>query len=174
MKLSNAFATIAIAHVLFAAGCAGMNGLSQTLGVNSTSRVPPPPTGSFNVPNNYTNGVSTGAAAPMGASPTVSQQSPHYIEQPANQLLSSINRIQSQVQQSADQVRSSVNRITDDVNSRVVAAGASVNRIGEGVIQAGAVLNESVQDAQGNLPAVISAPIQEEPNAAWRSPSTTR
>jgi hypothetical protein len=101
-------------------------------------------------------------------------QNPAYnpAAQPASQVLSSINRFQNKIQDTTTQVRDSVNRATTDFNTRVETAGASVNRIGEGVVQAGAVLTESIQDAsQVGLPA---GPITQDTNASWRNPTTAR
>jgi hypothetical protein len=156
-------------------GCAGLNSIPQSLGINASSRVPPPATGSFAVPNSYTNGVGgPSAPAALPTNTTTGMQNPAYnpAAQPASQVLSSINRFQNKIQDTTTQVRDSVNRATTDFNTRVETAGASVNRIGEGVVQAGAVLTESIQDAsQVGLPA---GPITQDTNASWRNPTTAR
>jgi hypothetical protein len=167
-----------------------MNGLSHSLGINSASRVPPPATGSFAVPNTYTNGAAgagglsgNGPVNPGASSPTLGALQTNNIGSGvaySDQMLSSVNRIQSRIQDTSNQVRDGVVRTTDALNSRVEQAGAKVNRFGEGVVQAGAILSESMEEAR-NIPAPITpAPIVspsgvvQDPNATWRNPTTVR
>jgi hypothetical protein len=171
-------------------GCAGMNGLSNSLGINSASRVPPPATGSFTIPNTYTNGapgangvsgVSPSNAGP--ASPTLGALQSNNVGSGiayGDQVLSSVNRIQSRIQDTSNQVRDGVVRTTDALNSRVEQASAKVNRIGEGVVQAGAIISDSLEEAS-NIPAPItpapivsSSGVVQDPNASWRNPTTVR
>jgi hypothetical protein len=171
-------------------GCAGMNGLSQTLGINSASRVPPPATGSFAVPNTYTNGAAgaggisgNGPVNPGASSPTLGALQTNSIGSGvaySDQMLSSVNRIQSRIQDTSNQVRDGVVRTTDTLNSRVEQASAKVNRIGEGVVQAGNILSESMEEAN-NIPApttpapiVSSSGVVQDPNASWRNPTSVR
>jgi hypothetical protein len=171
-------------------GCAGMNGLSQTLGINSASRVPPPATGSFATPNTYTNGA-TGAgglsgtppSTPGTSSPTLGALQSNNIGSGAaygDQVLSSVNRIQSRIQDTSNQVRDGVVRTTGALNSRVEQASAQVNRIGDGVVQAGAIISSSLEEAS-NIPAPItpapivsSSGIVQDPNASWRNPTSVK
>ena len=171
-------------------GCAGMNGLSHSLGINSASRVPPPATGSFAIPNSYTNGA-PGANGVSGVNPSSTSPSSPTLGalQSSNigsgiaygdQVLSSVNRIQSRIQDTSNQVRDEVARTTSAINSRVEQAGAKVNRIGEGVVQAGAIISDSLEEAS-NIPApIVPAPvvsasgITQDPNASWRNPTTVK
>ena len=166
-------------------GCAGMNGLSHGLGINSASRVPPPATGSFAIPNTYTNGAAgtgglsgNGSVNPGASSPTLGALQTNSVGSGvaySDQVLSSVNRIQSRIQDTSNQVRDGVVRTTDALNSRVEQASAKVNRFGEGVVQAGAILSESLEDAR-NIPAPIvsSSGVVQDPNATWRNPTTVR
>jgi hypothetical protein len=97
-----------------------------------------------------------------------------------DQVLSSVNQIQSRIQDTTNQVRDGVIRSTDSLNSRVEQANAKVNRFGEGVVQAGAILSESMEEAR-NIPAPItpapivsSSGVVQDPNATWRNPTSIR
>lgn len=195
-----AFRIACLGAILSLAGCAGMNGLSQTLGINSASRVPPPATGSFTVPNSYTNGA-PGSGGVSNASPVGSaSESPSLGALQSNnvgsgvaygdQVFSSVNRIQSRIQDTSNQVRDGVARTADVFNSRVEQAGASVNRIGEGVVQAGSIITNSIEEASNIMTPVVpppivpaetrtndfapGAPVMQESNATWRNPTTVK
>jgi hypothetical protein len=195
-----AFRIACLGAVLSLTGCAGVNGLSQTLGINSASRVPPPATGSFTVPNSYTNGA-PGAGGisnsnPLGAaneSPSLGALQSNSVGSGVaygDQVLSSVNRIQSRIQDTSNQVRDGVARTADVFNSRVEQAGARVNRIGEGVVQAGAIITDSFEEASTiSMPFVPApvvpsethtgngdsgAPVMQESNATWRDPTTVK
>jgi hypothetical protein len=195
-----AFRMVCLGAILSLTGCAGMNGLSQTLGINSASRVPPPATGSFTVPNSYTTGA-PGAGGVSNASPAgfASESSSLGALQSrsvgsgvayGDQVLSSVNRIQSRIQDTSNQVRDGVARTADAFNSRVEQAGARVNRIGEGVVQAGAIISDSFEEASNIMTPVAPAPIvptkthtnnfapdvpiMQESNATWRDPTTVK
>lgn len=186
-SLSLAVCSLGIASLT---GCAGMNGLSHSLGINSASRVPPPATGSFTIPNSYTNGA-TGANGVSGVNPSNTGPSSPTLGalQSSNvgsgiaygdQVLSSVNQIQSRIQDTTNQVRDGVIRSTDSLNSRVEQANAKVNRFGEGVVQAGAIISDSFEEAS-NIPAPIapapivpSSGIVQDSNASWRNPTSVK
>ena len=174
---NNMVVGIALAVVTSMSGCTGLNNsIPQALGINSSARVPPPGTGSFATPNNYTNngaGANASPAAPPAMSPTTtapktSQFNP--VEQPASQFLSSINSAQSRIQQVTSQARDTVNRTAEGINSGVEAAGGRIDRFGQGVVQAGAILTEAAQPV-GNINDQGSNNFAEDPNAAWRKPT---
>ena len=176
--------------IMVLSGCAGVNGLSNGLGINAASRVPPPPTGSFAIPNSYTNGAAgTGGLSgntPSNtgpSSPTLGALQTNNIGSGVaygDQVLSSVNRIQSRIQDTSNQVRDGVVRTTDALNSRVEQASSKVNRIGEGVVQAGAILSESFEEASNtpapikSIPAVSSSGDIQDPNASWRNPTSVK
>lgn len=176
--------------IMVLSGCAGVNGLSNGLGINSASRVPPPPTGSFAIPNSYTNGAAgTGGLSgntPSNtgpSSPTLGALQTNNIGSGVaygDQVLSSVNRIQSRIQDTSNQVRDGVVRTTDALNSRVEQASSKVNRIGEGVVQAGAILSESFEEASNipapikPIPAVSPSGVVQDPNASWRNPTSVK
>ncbi len=97
-----------------------------------------------------------------------------------DQVLSSVNRIQSRIQDTSNQVRDGVVRTTDALNSRVEQASSKVNRIGEGVVQAGAILSESFEEASNipapikPIPAVSPSGVVQDPNASWRNPTSVK
>ncbi|XZE18563.1 hypothetical protein SH449x_003860 [Pirellulaceae bacterium SH449] len=198
--LRPAFRMACLGAVLSMTGCAGMNGLSQSLGINSASRVPPPATGSFTVPNSYTNGApgagGVSNAVPQGAaseSPSLGALQSNSVGSGVaygDQVLSSVNRIQSRIQDTSNQVRDGVARTADSFNSRVEQAGARVNRIGEGVVQAGSIITDSFEEASNIstpfVPAPVmpaqthtnsgdfGTPVMQESNATWRDPTTVK
>ena len=173
---NNMFVGIALAVVTSMSGCTGLNNtIPQALGINRSARVPPPGTGSFATPNNYTNNGSGANASPAPAAtsptttaPKTSQFNP--VEQPASQFLSSINSAQSRIQQVTSQARDTVNRTAEDINSSVEAAGGRIDRFGQGVVQAGAILSEAAQPV-GNINDQGANNFAEDPNAAWRKPT---
>lgn len=176
-RTNNMVVGIALAVVTSVSGCTGLNNsIPQALGINSSARVPPPGTGSFATPNNYTNngtGTNASPATPPAMSPTTtapktSQFNP--VEQPTSQFLSSINSAQSRIQQVTSQARDTVNRTAEDINSSVEAAGGRIDRFGQGVVQAGAILTEAAQPV-GNINDQGSNNFAEDPNAAWRKPT---
>jgi hypothetical protein len=176
-------------------GCTGMNnGLPSPFTNPANTRVPPPATGSFATPNPYSN--TPGAVAPTtSATPTgvkTSQFNP--VEQPANQVLATINQTQSQLQSATNQALDTVYRTADDLNSRMDSASARINRLGQGVVQAGAILSDaasaslsdtnhaSLSDtnhaslSDTNHASLSDAPAAgastaSDPNAAWRRPT---
>lgn len=171
--------------IMVLSGCAGVNGLSNGLGINSASRVPPPPTGSFAIPNSYTNGaegtggLSGNTPSNTGpSSPTLGALQTNNIGSGVaygDQVLSSVNRIQSRIQDTSNQVRDGVVRTTDALNSRVEQASSKVNRFGEGVVQAGAILSESFEEASSMpAPIVSSSSVTQDSNASWRNPTTVK
>jgi hypothetical protein len=176
--------------IMVLSGCAGVNGLSTGLGINSASRVPPPPTGSFAIPNSYTNGAAgTGGLSgntPSNtgpSSPTLGALQTNNIGSSVaygDQVLSSVNRIQSRIQDTSNQVRDGVVRTTDALNSRVEQASSKVNRIGEGVVKAGAILSESFEEASSmpapitQVPTASTSGVVQDPNASWRNPTSVK
>jgi hypothetical protein len=172
---NNMIVCIALVVVTSMSGCTGLNNsIPQALGINSAARVPPPGTGSFATPNNYTNngpsanGNSAPGATPPAIGPKTSQFNP--VEQPASQLLSTINNAQSRIQQVTGQARDTVNRTAESINSGVEAAGGRIDRFGQGVVQAGAILTEAAQPV-GNINDQGTNNFAEDPNAAWRKPT---
>jgi hypothetical protein len=178
---NNMLVGIALAVVASASGCTGLNNsIPQALGINSSARVPPPATGSFATPNNYTNSgsganaspapaaVSPAAMSPAGAGPKTSQFNP--VEQPTSQFLSTINSAQSRIQQVTSEARDTVSRTAEGINSGVEAAGGRIDRFGQGVVQAGAILSEAAQPV-GNINDQGTNNFAEDPNAAWRKPT---
>ncbi|MFN7876514.1 MAG: hypothetical protein ACK5PB_14445 [Pirellula sp.] len=171
--------------IMVLSGCAGVNGLSNGLGINSASRVPPPATGSFAIPNSYTNGAAGTGGLSGNTPPSIGPSSPTLGALQTNnigsgvaygdQVLSSVNRIQSRIQDTSNQVRDGVVRTTDALNSRVEQASSKVNRIGEGVVQAGAILSESFEEESSMpAPSVSSSGVTQDPNASWRNPTTVK
>lgn len=174
----NVLVGIAIAVVASVSGCTGLNNsIPQALGINSAARVPPPGTGSFATPNNYTNNGSgangnsaLGSVSPSIPGPKTSQFNP--AAQPTNQLLSGINSAQSKFLQVTNQARDTVNRTAEGINSGVEAASGRIDRFGQGVVQAGAILSEAAQPV-GNINDQGLNNVAEDPNAAWRKPNGT-
>lgn len=193
--------TIALAVLVSSfAGCQGtptfqnpFGGLGTGLqGLTTPSRVPPPATGSFQVPgsyNNTTNGAPTTTSsginnpATRGAAPgtmTTGQFQP-----PSAILANNIAAAQAQLQSVTDNTRNAVQQTAGQINSRVEQASARIDRFGNGVVQASNILSEAAQPA--NYTADVSMPptstptaagrisdVPADPNAAWRRPSDLR
>jgi hypothetical protein len=145
----------AVTLVLFAlTGCQGtfpaMNGLSQP------GRVPPPPTGSYQVPGTYSS--------------------------TANPLVDQVAAAQNQLKQATDEARAAVIQSTQNLQGQVEQAATRADRIGAGVVQASQVLSDAATGplSSGPLSSGSSAPassgssappaIATDPNAQWRTP----
>ncbi len=180
---------LAMALTTGVTGCAGMNNsLSQSLGINSGARVPPPSTGSFAAPNNYTGTPQSSNMQPASGAVftpnttgnttgSTSQFNP--LAQPAGQLISGINQAQSQFLQATDQARNTINQTAEGLNSRVNTVGERIDRFNQGVAQASAIMHDAVQapppqtmpSAVGSGVAPASANLVNEPDPTWRKPN---
>ena len=185
---------IALAACAGLPGCTGMNqSVSQSLGMNSGTRVPPPATGSYATPNSYTG---NGAASPQvqvpqqpGISP--GQAAPNAtsyfnpLTQPTNQIVNSINNAQNQFNQATEQARNSVVQTADNLNNRLNTASERIDRFNQGVTQASAIMQDAIQapaPVQSVNPPATHSPAthsavgsgasnMSNPNEAWRKPN---
>lgn len=132
-------------------GCRGTPlSFPQSLSGGASSRVPPPATGSFQVPGNYS-GSSTPSSTGLGSSsfsPSNSVSgSPNFsggqTPPPISDFVNGITSAQSKFRTATNNAVGAVNRAADDLNSRVENATARVDRFGEGVKQASAILNDA-------------------------------
>ncbi len=149
----------------------GINGLTQP------GRVPPPPTGSYQVPGSYSGAkpaTGTGVAPTVGSLPSGSP----FVDQVAS--------AQNQLKQATDSARAAVMQSTQNLQNQVEQASARADKMGAGVVQASQILSES---ALGALPAVppstpgatlpgTSGSLSDQggstvidPNAQWRKPT---
>jgi hypothetical protein len=171
--------------LLVLSGCQGalpgINGLSQP------GRVPPPATGSYQVPGTYSgpNGAAGPNAPRTGATPnaTVGAAST------GGPLIDPVVAAQNQLKQATDSARAAVMQSTQSIQSQVEQASARADRVGAGVVQASQILNDA---ALGALPPVPpgspglvtpnasgvsgsmsdqSTEIATDPNAQWRKPT---
>lgn len=145
---------LCVTALLFGAGFVGCKGtpfsFPQSLtGNGASSRVPAPPTGSFQVPSTY-NGNTGGATSSSGglnsssfgtAPNTLNKTSQSNL--PISNFVNSISQAESQLLNATNNARTTVNRTADAVNSRVEQASARVDRFGQGVVQASNIIAEA-------------------------------
>ena len=168
-------------------GCQGpLPGIS---GLGQPGRVPPPPTGSYQVPGSYsgasgatppgglksaTPAMGTGVAPSVGALPSGSP----WVDQVAS--------AQNQLKQATDNARAAVMQSTQSLQNQVEQASARADKMGAGVVQASQILGDA---ARGTLPSDIpsnsgaggsgiSGSLSDQggttvtdPNAQWRKPT---
>jgi hypothetical protein len=115
-------------------------------GLGGAPRVPPPATGSYQVPQSYSgpNATSSGLGSssvspPAGTNAFKTSQN----SQPISDLVQGVSAAQAQFRTATNSAINSVNRAANDVNARVENATARVDRFGEGVVQASAILSEA-------------------------------
>lgn len=155
-------------------------------GLNQPGRVPPPPTGSYQVPGSYSGGTGARAADPAKSvsSNSPNQGSPAVVDPWVNQVTSA----QNQLKQATDSARSAVLQSTQQIQSQVEQASARVNLLGDGVVQASQVLDDAMRGpVSASLPSAPPAPpsgaegasgslsdramaTADESNAQWRKP----
>ncbi len=158
-------------------GCQGSaTSLRQSLGsfgagfqnLGAPTRVPPPETGSFQTPGQYSTSSSpAGTMMPTGASSKGNTMGQPRFDGATNMgprnspsslgpsgprtafnngpspLLESISAAESQLLNATNAARNTVNRTADQLNSRVEQASARADRFGQGVVQAGSILAEA-------------------------------
>lgn len=112
----------------------GIGGLSQP------GRVPPPPTGSYQVPGTYSGGT--------GANPTVGSV-PNGVP-----FVDQVAAAQNQLKQATDSARAAVMQSTQNLQSQVDQASARADKMGAGVVQASQILSDA---AMGSLPPIPPA-----------------
>lgn len=153
--------------VLLLSGCQGV--LPGMSGLGQPGRVPPPGTGSYQVPGSYSGSANSSAGAPA-----------------TGPLVDQVASAQNQLKQATDSARAAVMQTTQSFQSQVEQAGARADKLGAGVVQASQILNDA---ATGALPApsVVSPAIPgspstggshsdrdggiaTDPNAQWRKP----
>jgi hypothetical protein len=141
----------------------GINGLSQP------GRVPPPATGSYQVPGTYSG--ATGPAGPSAPRPA-GQSAPTVGAMPTGgPMVDPVASAQNQLKQATDSARAAVMQSTQSIQNQVEQAGARADRIGAGVVQASQILNDA---AHGTLPPVPpGSPGFASPNAAGMSGSVS-
>ena len=139
-------------------GCQGtpFGGLSMP-GWGNATRVQPPATGSFQAPGNYNGGVGTTGSLPAPVTTTITtppggvpaigpMQGGIRTSQMSTsppQWVNTIANAQNQLQSASQNARTAVQQGADQLNSRVEQASARVDRFGQGVVQAGQILNEA-------------------------------
>jgi hypothetical protein len=153
-------ATLAIGPIALS-GCRGTPlQFPQSLsGLGSATRVPPPATGSFQVPGSYSGpnanptGLGSSSFAPANGTTSPNTLKTSQVNQPVSDFVNSVSAAQSQFRTATNNALSTVNRTAADVNSRVENATSRVDRLGEGVKQASAILTEA---ASAPLPPSLS------------------
>jgi hypothetical protein len=169
MKSSLSFVVVLAALTGCQGTFPGINGLSQP------GRVPPPATGSYQIPGAY-----SGAPGAPPADPSKSVSST-----PGAPWVDQVAAAQNQLKQATDNARAAVLQSTQQIQSQVEQASARADRFGAGVVQASQVLNEAAQ-APPPPPPSISAwtpptpasgslsdqepVVADDPNAQWRKP----
>jgi ElaB/YqjD/DUF883 family membrane-anchored ribosome-binding protein len=186
------FSVLALGCLAGQFGCRGSSlALPQSLsGLGSASRVPPPATGSFQVPGTYNNGAAGTTSSssglgpstfgpPQNSNPTINGQRTSQITTPVTNFVNSISNAQNELLKQTNQAVEQVNRVTENVNSRVEQASARVDRLGEGVVQASNILSDAafapvepmqsgrISD-QGATNTNLPAPVADA--SAWRTP----
>lgn len=146
MKSSHSFWLVVVALT----GCQGaLPGIS---GLGQPGRVPPPATGSYQVPGAYSGGAgkSLGAASSTAAPPSlgVAPAGSPWVDQVAS--------AQNQLKQATDSARAAVFDSTQNIQNQVDQAASRADRISAGVVQASQVLSDA---AVGPLPAGGSVPV---------------
>lgn len=198
------FATVALTVMVSTfAGCQGtqtfqnpFGGIGNSLqGLASPTRVPPPATGSFQVPGSYNNNTN-GAAPPPNInnssmrSATPGPNATGQFQPPSAILANNIAAAQAQLQSVTDNTRTRVQQTAGQINSSVEQASARIDRFGNGVVQASNILSEAAQPVNyaadysmpqtapaapgSTAPSTSSGRISDgsaDPNAAWRRPS---
>ncbi|MEQ1825970.1 MAG: hypothetical protein ABL921_08475 [Pirellula sp.] len=173
-------------------GCRGTPfSLPESLGGigGASSRVPPPATGSFQVPQSYSgpnannSGLGSSSFAPNSGTTSATGFKTSQVSQPVSNFVSGISAAQSQLRTATNNALNTVNRTAQDVNSTVENATARVDRFGEGIVQASAILNDAASApllpaASDTAPAngvSASGRIGDNPStsapSAWRTPA---
>ncbi len=162
--------------VLFLSGCQ-VGGLPGMSGLGQPGRVPPPGTGSYQVPGSYSGSSSPSVGAPTAGAATVGASSP-------SPLVDQVASAQNQLKQATDNARAAVMQTTQSFQSQVEQAGARADKLGAGVVQASKILNDAATGALPTPPVVtpgtLGSPsgslsdrdggIATDPNAQWRKP----
>jgi len=160
-----------------ASGCRGTApSLAQTFsGLGGTTRVPPPATGSFQVPGSYSGSAGSAPTSSngLGGSSFNNGVKTSQNSMPTSNFINSISNAQNQILTATNNARNSVNRAADGINSSVEQASARVDRLGEGVSQAGAILTEAARAPIANGPAGQANDVQPFPTNETIIPSST-
>lgn len=156
----------------------GINGLTHP------GRVPPPPTGSYQVPGSYSG--ATGVNAPSGVkSPTPATGTgvaPTVGSLPSGSpFVDQVASAQNQLKQATDSARSAVMQSTQNLQNQVEQASARADKMGAGVVQASQILSDSAMGALPPMPPSASGTNGSlsdqggttftDPNAQWRKPT---
>lgn len=155
---------VGLTTTAFLVGCKG-TGLTfpQSFGgANNASRVPAPATGSFQVPGSYSGSAGSPPATGLGSSsfsPGTNNPRTSQTVQPVSNFLGSLQNAQSQFRTVTNQAFDRANKASESAQSQVEQAGARIDRFGEGVVQAGAIVSDS-----------LSAPIE---NGAYTEPNVS-
>jgi hypothetical protein len=116
---------------------------------NQPTRVPPPATGSFQVPGTYSGATGSGTT---GVAPPDPVKSVGFAAPPSGQtgasnpMLDNITAAQNQLKQATDNARAAVYQTSNQIQGQVNTASAQMDRLGAGVVQASQVLSDSLQD----------------------------
>jgi len=144
-------------------GCQGTP-LAGMANWNQATRVPPPATGSFEVPGAYSGGTGMGTNA---ASPAPNQNAglgaPSSLSSPSamtanNPFVNQMTAAQNHLKQATDSARAAVYQSTSQVQGQVDQASAKLDQIGNGVVQAGQVVSDAFQDPPPGFPLTPGAP----------------
>lgn len=180
MKSSHSIWLVVVALTGCQGALPGMSGLGQP------GRVPPPATGSYQVPGTYSGGAGKSVPAPnsnavppsLGVAPAGSP----WVDQVAS--------AQNQLKQATDSARAAVFESTQNIQSQVDQAANRADRISTGVVQASQVLSDAALgpvSSGGSGPASASSQITDsvsngslsdqapappiESNPQWRKPT---